>query len=73
MRGEKLAMATAIAITQTGPNKSSLPALLYQQAPRADSSLGYARCGDPRSLGDLRPYRDVSAKIRLVVNSRCSF
>jgi hypothetical protein len=31
MRVEKLAMATATAITQTGPNKSSLPALLIKE------------------------------------------
>ena len=33
MRFENLAMATAIAITQTGPNKSSLPALLISSNP----------------------------------------
>lgn len=33
MRFEKGAMATAIAITQTGPNKSSLPALLNSGSP----------------------------------------
>jgi len=64
MRFEKLAVATPIAITQTGPNKSSLAALLISGIP--------GRTVAP-SLGDLRPYRDVSARIRLVVNSRCSF
>ena len=69
MRFENLATATAIAITQTGPNKSSPAALLIRGSP-GRTVAEVVQAADSRFLGDLRLYRDVSARIRLVVNSQ---
>jgi hypothetical protein len=66
---ENLAMETTIASTQTGPNKSSLAALLISGSP-GRTVAEVVQAADSRFLGDLRPYRDVSARIRLVVNSQ---
>ena len=70
---EKVAMATVIAITQTGPNKSSLAALLISGSP-ARTVTEVAQAAETLDFWETSAHIATSAQgFRLVVNSRCSF
>jgi cytochrome c/quinol oxidase subunit I len=70
---ENLTIATAIAITQLDPTKAPLPRSLSAVAPGWTVAEVVRAAATPRSLGELRPHRYVSPRIRLVVNNGCSF